>query len=153
MSEEQKRAVQLQRVYIKDMSVEAPGVPAAFLEQSQPKINVELQNGATRIEERDEFEVTVTTTVTATRDDNTVYLVEATQAGIFTVVGFEGEELDQVLGAYCPGVIFPYLRETVSGMITRLSFPPFLLQPINFDALYREAKAKREQQDAKETSH
>lgn len=145
MSEQDKRVVQLQRIYVKDISVEAPGVPAAFLDKNQPKIDVELHNGASRIEDRDEYEVSVTVTVTAKNDDQVVYLVEATQAAIFTITGFEGEDLDQILGAYCPGVVFPYLRETVSDLVTRLSFPPFLLQPINFEALYREARTRQEQ--------
>lgn len=144
MSEQDKRVVQLQRIYAKDISVEAPGVPAAFLEKNQPKVDVELQNGASRIEDRSEYEVSVTVTVTARHDDKVVYLVEASQAAIFTITGFEGEELDQILGAYCPGVVFPYLRETVSDLVTRLSFPPFLLQPINFEALYREARTRQE---------
>lgn len=155
MTEEKKRAVQLQRVYARDISVETPGAPKAFLQQEQPKIEVQLHNGATRIEDRDEFEVRITATVTGKQEDKTVYLIEVTQAGIFTVAGFEGEELDQILGAYCPGVLFPYLRESISDLTTRASFPPFLMQPINFDALYREAQARREQQGEQgdKTSH
>ena len=146
MAEEPRKTCQLQRVYAKDISFEAPGAPDAFLEEWDPKINVQLNNDARRLGEGSEFEVTVTTTVTASREDKTIYLAEVTQAGIFTIEGMEGEELDQVLGAYCPSLLFPYLRATITDLVTRGSFPQFVLQPINFDALYRDAKAQREQQ-------
>jgi preprotein translocase subunit SecB len=145
MAEENKKSMQLQRIYTKDVSLETPGVPDVFRSREQPRVDVQLSNGSNRIAETDDFEVTVTATVTARVNDSVVYLVEVAQAGIFSITGFEGDELEQVLGAYCPSIIFPYLREVISSLIDRASFPPFLLQPINFDALYREAKAKEQQ--------
>jgi preprotein translocase subunit SecB len=147
MNDETRKTCQLQRVYAKDISFEAPAAPDAFLEEWDPKINVQLNNDARRLGEGNEFEVSVTTTVTASREEKTIYLAEVTQAGIFTIEGMEGEELDQILGAYCPGLLFPYLRATITDLVTRGSFPQFVLQPINFDALYRDAKAQREQQE------
>jgi preprotein translocase subunit SecB len=152
MAEETPRTCQLQRIYTKDLSFEAPGAPDAFLEEWDPKINVQLNNGARRLGEGDEHEVTVTATVTAARNDKTIYLAEATQAGIFTIQGMEGEELDQVLGAYCPSLLFPYLRESISNMVVRGSFPQFLMQPINFDALYRDAKQQAQQEQGESGS-
>lgn len=147
MSEETPKTCQLQRIYAKDISFEAPGAPDAFLEEWDPKINVQVNNEARRLGEGNEFEVSVTTTVTASREDKTIYLAEVTQAGIFTIEGMEGDELDQILGAYCPGLVFPYLRASITDLVTRGSFPQFVLQPINFDALYRDAKAQQEQQE------
>lgn len=144
MTEEEQRAFQLQRIYVKDVSFEAPGTPRVFLDEWNPEINVQLNNEATAIAESTEYEVSITVTVTATQNDKTVYLAELCQAGVFTIQGMEGEELDQLLGAYCPSVLFPYLREALSDLIGRASFPPFLMQPINFDALYRDARNQRE---------
>lgn len=152
MSKNEEKKFQIQRVYVKDVSFEAPGTPDVFLDEWNPKINVQLNNNARRIGEGTEYEVEVNATVTATHDEKTVYLAEVRQAGIFTVEGLEGEELDHLLGAYCPGILFPYLRQTVSELITRGSFPPFLMQPINFEVLYRDARAKREQEKAESES-
>lgn len=148
MSKNEEKKFQIQRIYVKDVSFEAPGAPEVFTEEWQPKINVQLSNSARRIGEGGEFEVEVNSTITATREDKTVYLAEVRQAGIFTVEGLEGEELDHLLGSYCPGILFPYLRQTVSDLISRGSFPPFLMQPINFEVLYRDARAKRDQEKA-----
>ena len=142
---EQQQVFQLQRIYLKDASFECPGAPQVFLEEWKPKVNVQLNNGARRIGETDEFEVELTVTVTAKdeKEEKTFYLAEVKQAGIFTVKGVEGEERAQLLGAYCPNVLFPYLREVVSSTISHGSFPAFQLQPINFEGLFQQAKAKR----------
>lgn len=151
MSEEQKRAFVIQRIYMKDVSFEAPGTPAAFKEEWSPKMNVQLQNGARQIGDGPEYEVEVTVTVTATMNDKTVYLAEVKQAALFTIDGMSEEEREQLLGAYCPNIIFPYIRETVASLVQRGGFPPFNLQPLNFDALFAQAKAQRD--PAADTAH
>lgn len=145
---EPKRALQLQRIYVKDISFESPGAPEIFTQEWQPKMNVQLNNGARRLGEGNEYEVEVTVTLTAELNGKTAYLAEAKQAGIFTIIGIEGDELENVLGAYCPNMLFPYARETLSSLVVKGSFPAFPLQPINFDALFAQAKAKKEQDAA-----
>lgn len=153
---EQQQVFQLQRIYLKDASFECPGAPQVFLEEWKPKVNVQLNNGARRIGETDEFEVELTVTVTAKdeKEEKTFYLAEVKQAGIFTVKGVEGEERAQLLGAYCPNLLFPYVREVVSDLVAKGSFPQMVLQPINFDALYqqqRQQQAKAQAESAGET--
>ncbi len=147
MADEQQQVFQLQRVYLKDASFECPGAPDVFLQEWKPKVNVQINNGAHRIGESTEYEVELTVTVTAKdeKEEKTFYLAEVKQAGIFTVKGIEGEELGQLLGAYCPNLLFPYVREVVSDLVAKGSFPQMLLQPINFDALYQQ---QRQQQAA-----
>lgn len=151
MSEEQKRAFVIQRIYVKDVSFESPGTPAVFKEEWSPKMNVQLQNGARQIGEGADYEVEVTVTVTATMNDKTVYLAEVKQAALFTIDGMSDEEREQLLGAYCPNIIFPYIREAIGSLVQRGGFPPFNLQPLNFDALFAQAKAQRE--PAADTAH
>tara|TARA_Y100001937_G_C6961780_1_gene259212 strand:- start:36 stop:503 length:468 start_codon:yes stop_codon:yes gene_type:complete len=147
MAEEEKKTFQLQRVYLKDASFECPGAPDIFLQEWKPKMNVQLNNAARRIGEGNEYEVEVTVTVTAKSEDEqkTFYLAEVKQAGIFTLVGIDGEERDQLLGAYCPNVLFPYVREVVSDLVSKGSFPQMILQPLNFEGLYQQ---QRQQQQA-----
>ncbi len=153
MSEEQKRAFQVQRIYVKDISFEVPGAPEVFLETGQPKVNVQLGNQARKITDS-EFEVVVEVTVTAEVNEKTAYIAEVKQAGIFTISGAEKAELDQLLGAYCPNLLFPYVREAVASLTGKGSFPAFHLQLINFDALFQQAQAKRAEEAAKkETAH
>jgi preprotein translocase subunit SecB len=153
MSEEQQRVFQIQRIYVKDVSFEAPGAPEVFLEQGQPKVNVQLGNQARRLNESGEFEVEVTVTVTAEINEKKAYIAEVKQAGIFTIKGMDAE-IEQLLGAYCPNMLFPYIREEIASLISKGSFAPFHLQPINFDALYQQAQAKRaEEQGKQETAH
>jgi preprotein translocase subunit SecB len=146
MAEQGKRQFKLHQVYVKDLSFEAPGSPEVFREDWKPSINVQLGNKARRLGDGGEYEVEVSATITATRDEKTLYLAEAVQAGIFTVSGMGEEELDQILGAYCPSTLFPYLRELLGSLVSRGGFPQFHLQPINFDALYLEARAKKAEQ-------
>lgn len=140
-----ERSVVVQKIYLRDASVEVPKGPQIFSGEWQPSINVDLD---TRVEGVGEghHQVTITATVTATQDDATAYIVEVQQGGVFRLTGFDDEEsLGQMLGAYCPSVLFPYLREAVGDLVQRAGFPHFVLQPINFDALYqrhREAEAE-----------
>ncbi|EKF75407.1 protein-transport protein SecB [Alcanivorax hongdengensis A-11-3] len=145
MADEQQRVFQLQRIYLKDASFECPGAPDVFLQEWKPQVNVQLNNTARRLGESNEYEVEITVTVTAKdeKEEKTFYLAEVKQAGIFTVVGIEGDERDQLLGAYCPNLLFPYVREVVSDLVAKGSFPQLLLQPINFDALYQQQKQQQ----------
>ncbi|MDF1779723.1 MAG: protein-export chaperone SecB [Alcanivoracaceae bacterium] len=154
MTEEQKRVFQVQRIYVKDISFEVPGAPEVFLEQGQPKVNVQLANQARRVGEGDEYEVEVTVTVTSEVNEKSVYIAEVKQAGMFTISGASDQEKEQLLGAYCPNLLFPYIREAIASLVGKGSFTPFHLQPINFDALFQQAQAKRAEEQAKEqTAH
>lgn len=152
MAEDQARGFQLQRIYIKDVSFESPAAPDVFRSEWKPKMNVQLNNAARRIEDSDSYEVEVTVTVTAEQEGKTAYLVEVKQAGIFTIAGIGQEDLDQLLGAYCPNLLFPYAREVVSSLIMNGSFPAFHVQPINFDALFAQAQARKAEQSG-EAAH
>lgn len=149
---EAQRVFQLQRIYTKDISFEVPGAPEIFLKQFQPKIDVNLNTSVKKLEESSDYDVTLSLTVTASADDKTVYLVEIKQSGIFNIVGIEGDELDQLLHAYCPSLIFPYAREVISDLITRGTFPQLLLQPINFEAAYVEARRQAQEREQSQSS-
>lgn len=138
----QGKQVLLQKIYLRDASVEVPDGPMIFTGEWKPAMDVDLN---TRINEVGEqtHQVRVTVTVTAKLTDKTAYIVEVDQAGVFRVAGFDNDaDLQQILGAYCPAMLFPYVRETISDLIQRAGFPQFLLQPVNFDALYQQHLAK-----------
>lgn len=150
MSEQVQRVFQVQRIYVKDLSFEAPNSPEVFLNQWNPKMNLQLNNNARRLGEGSDYEVEVSVTLTAEQDGKTLYLVEVKQAGIFAISGMGDDELEHLLGAYCPNILFPYLREAVASTITHGSFPIFHLQPINFEALFQQAKAQRAEEQKKQ---
>ena len=144
MSEQQELqpTFSIEKIYVKDLSLEIPNAPQVFLERESPEIDLQLNLGAQQLEEGI-FESSITVTVTAKlADSKTMFLVEATQAGIFEIRHIPAEELDPILGAVCPNILFPYLRETVSDVVNRAGFPPVLLSPINFDALYAQRVAQ-----------
>ena len=132
----------VEKIYVKDVSFEAPNAPAVFTEQGQPQLNKNLNQKDARLE-GDLFEVVLGVTLTCTLGDKTVYLAEVEQAGIFGLTGFDDRNLDMMLGTYCPNVLFPYVRQSVSDLITNGGFPPFYMQPINFEALYAEGLRRR----------
>ncbi len=132
----------LQKVYIKDASFEVPNAPQVYQEQGQPQVQLNLGQKHTKLSE-DVHEVVLTLTITCTMNDSTAYLAEVHQAGIFGVTGFDDAGLDAVLGSYCPNVLFPYARQILSDLVQNGGFPPFLLQPINFDALYAEQQRRQ----------
>jgi len=132
---------QIEKIYVKDLSLEIPGGPQTFMQAEQPRLEVQIANEAAQFAEG-YYEVTVTVTVTARVADKTVFLAEAVQAGIFSIRGVPQDDLPGLLNVACPTIIYPYLRETVSDMITRGGFPPVLLAPVSFEALY----AQRQQQ-------
>jgi len=135
----------LQRIYVKDVSFETPQGHEMFRQQWKPRINLEINTKQNKIDDNN-FEVVLTLSVTATQDEKTAFLCEVQQAGIFAITGIEGDQLRQVLGTVCPNILFPYAREAVDSMVTRGSFPPLMLAPVNFDALYQQAMQQAQQQ-------
>ncbi len=145
MTEQQaaQRQFLVQRIYTKDISFESPNSPTIFQENWSPEINVGLGHEVKDLGNGN-VEVVLRVNVEAKHNDNTVFLVEVQQGGLFMVQGFSDEEKDALFGIAAPNVLFPYARETVSDLVTRGSFPQFLLQPVNFEAIYaqqRQAKA------------
>lgn len=132
----------IEKLYLKDVSFEAPNAPQVFNEQGQPQLNMNLNQKVGRLGDGT-FEVVLGVTLTCTMNEKTVYLAEVAQAGIFSFAGFDDRTLDMMLGTYCPNVLFPYVREAVSDLINKGGFPPFYLQPINFEALYAEGLRRR----------
>lgn len=130
------RAFAIRRIYTKDVSFESPNSPQIFSEEKwTPEVNINLTNHVLNVGDN-LHEVALGVTVTAKIGDKTAYLVEVKQAGEFQTTGFEGRELHELLGIYCPNLLFPYLRETVSVLVSKGGFPPMLLTPVNFEALY-----------------
>ncbi len=134
-NEQQAPVFSIEKVYAKDISLEIPNAPQVFLERENPSIEMQLHTEAANMEEG-LYEVVVTVTVTAKLAEKTVFLVEAAQAGIFQLRNLPVENLDPILGVACPNILFPYVRETISDLVTRAGFPPVLLAPVNFEAMY-----------------
>ncbi len=140
MSTEETPVFQIQRVYLKDLSLEQPNSPAILLEQAQPSVDIQLGVQATPVAEGI-FEVAVTATVQTKIEDKTVFLVEAKQAGIFEIRNVPEEQMGAIVGIACPQIIYPYLRGNVADTITRAGFPPVHLAEINFQAMYEQQQA------------
>jgi preprotein translocase subunit SecB len=133
----------IEKLYVKDASIEVPNAPQIFTERTPPQVNVELGNSAQKLDEG-VYEVAIKVTVTAKIGDKTAFLVEATQAGIFAIRNVPAENLEPILAVTCPNILFPYAREAISDMVTRAGFAPVLLNPINFEALYIQQKQQAE---------
>lgn len=133
------------KLYLKNVSYESPGVPAAFQEQAMPQLQLNLNQKVGRFEP-DMYEVSLSVTLTCTINDKTAYLAEVEQAGIFGLTGFDDAGLDMMLGSHCPNVLFPYARQALGDLVAHGGFPPFLLQPINFEAVYAEQVRRRMEQ-------
>ena len=133
----------IEKLYVKDLSLEIPNAPQVFLEAESPQLDVQVRNDATRFGEG-LYEVVVTVTVTARAGDKTLFLAEAAQAGIFAIRGVPEGDMDPLLGIVCPTVVYPYVRETISYLVIRGGFPPVVLAPMSFEALY----AQRAEQSA-----
>jgi preprotein translocase subunit SecB len=133
----------VQKIYLKDVSFEAPTAPAIFQEQVQPRIDMNLTQKVSNVGEN-LFEVVLAVTVTCKAGDKTAYLCEVQQAGVFGCAGFDPAQLDAVLGTYCPHVLFPYVRQVISDLIQSGGFPPLFLQPINFEQVYAESQKRRQ---------
>jgi len=134
----------LQKIYIKDLSFESPRAPEIFSSNVSPQTRLNIKSSAKEIA-ADTQEVVLTLTVEAIDEDKTLFMVEIEQAGLFRMQGYSNEELQMLIGSYCPGTLYPFAREAISDVITRGGFPQLLLQPINFDALY--AQAIKDQSD------
>jgi preprotein translocase subunit SecB len=137
----------IQKIYVKDLSLENPGAPQSFLTQEAPQIEVGLRTRGERID-ADVYECVLTVTVTAKSSDKTLFLIEASQAGVFEIRGVPAADIQPIMGIHCPNVLFPYVRETVADAITRAGFPPVHLDPINFELLYQQQLANLQQQPA-----
>ena len=131
---------QIQRVYLKDMSLEQPNSPEILLNQAQPSVEIQLGVDAKPVAEG-LFEITVTATVHTKIEDKTVFLVEAKQAGIFEIRNIQDEQMSSLLGIACPQIIYPYLRSNVADIVQRAGFPPVHLAEINFQAMYEQQQA------------
>ena len=132
----------LQRIYVKDLSFEAPAGAAAFKKQWNPKVHLDLNTATNKLDD-DNYEVVLTLTVTARQEEATAFLVEVQQAGIFACKGFETQQLQQLQNIMCPNILFPYAREAVDSLVTRGSFPALMIAPVNFEALYKQNLARQ----------
>jgi len=141
LAEEQQPSFQIEKIYVKDVSLEIPHAPQVFLEAQGPQLEIKVRNQAQQFAEG-LYEVTVTVTVTAKAGEKTLFLAEAAQAGIFALRGVPQAEIEPVLAIACPTILCPYARETISDLVTRGGFPPVLLAPVSFEAIY----AQRAQQ-------
>ena len=144
-------AFSVEKIYVKDVSFEAPGAPAIFSEQGQPDLQLNLNQRVQRLNDA-LYEVVLGVTLTCKVGDKTAYVAEVAQAGVFGLVGLPPQGVDVLLGTQCPNILFPYVRQTVGDLIQAGGFPPFLLQPINFDALYAETLRQRQQQAGSEAA-
>lgn len=140
----QNPVFQIQRMYLKDLSLEQPNSPQILLEQAQPQVDIQLGLGAEPIADG-VYEVAVTATVTTKVGDKTLFLVEAKQAGIFEIRNIPEEQLQPIIGIACPGMVYPYLRAIVSDICTRAGFPPVMLAEVNFQAMYEAQQAQMAQ--------
>ncbi len=139
---------EINRIYVKDVSVETPHVPEIFKKPWEPEISLNLANEVTQLEEEELIEASLTLTVTATLGDETAYVIEVEQAGIFTLVGFDEEQRGYVIGAMIPNILFPYARETISGLSQKAGFPPMVLNPIDFNGVYQQHLQQEQEGDA-----
>lgn len=138
-SQQQQPTFVIEKLYVKDLSLEIPNAPKVFLEREVPEINMQL-GGKNQNLGDGLYEVLLTVTVTAKIKDKVLFLVEAQQAGVFRIDNISEDEIGPVLGIGCPNIIFPYLREVVSDIVIRAGFPPVILNPVNFEAIYHQKK-------------
>ncbi len=145
MTDEKKPENQfsIQKIYIKDVSFESPSTPAVFTEKWSPEIELNLNNASKKVSEG-QYEVVLSVTATVKNEAKTAFLVEVHQAGIFQIEGFNEQDLKYILGSQCMNILFPFAREAVSDLSNRGGFPPLLLNPVNFDALYAQAMQQKD---------
>lgn len=140
MSDAQNQPIfSIEKVFVKDISLEIPNAPQVFLEREAPAVDIQLHHNSTQVDEG-VYQTVLTVTVTAKAKDKTLFLVEVGQAGVFVIRNIAAAELDAVLGIACPNILFPYAREAVSDLTTRAGFPPVVLNPVNFEAIYQQAQ-------------
>jgi preprotein translocase subunit SecB len=144
--EQAQASFQVEKLYVKDLSLEVPGAPQVFMQPGQPELEIQVRNEGAQFADG-LYEVIVTVTVTARTGDKTLFLAEVAQAGIFAVRGVPAEDLDPLLGIGCPTILYPYVREAISDLVTRAGFPPVVLAPVSFEQIY----LQRRQQGAAES--
>lgn len=132
---EPQASFNIEKLYVKDLSLELPNAPQVFMQAESPQLDVQIHNESQHVSDA-LYEVVVTVTVTAKAGEKTLFLAEVAQAGLFSIVNVPAEELDPLLGIGCPTILYPYVREAVSDLVTRGGFPPVLLAPVSFEALY-----------------
>jgi len=139
-TDDQAKRISINKVYLKDLSFESPQAPSVFAAAEwKPKTNLNLSSSHTQLDNNIQ-EVVLTITIEAKDGDTTFFLVEIQQAGLFEVAGYDVEEFNTIVGSFCPSILYPYAREAVAGVIQKGGFPEFVLQPINFDALYVQSR-------------
>jgi len=146
------KAFEIQRIYLQDVSFESPQAPVIFTKEIKPSHNVEINANNKKIADN-VYEVIVIITLTVKAEDEVAYLIEIKHGGIFTIVGYEDQEVAQILGSQCPGIIYPFAREAICDLAVKGGFPQIHLAPINFDSLYahhvrEQAQANIEKDDA-----
>ncbi|MSQ60394.1 MAG: protein-export chaperone SecB [Betaproteobacteria bacterium] len=160
MAEEQAPVFNIEKIYVRDLSIEVPNAPQVFLERESPKIDIQLSTKANPINDA-HYEVVLSVTATATfppklpdgkTEAKSVFLVEAHQAGVFQIRNIPKENIEQVLAIHCPNILFPYVRETISDAVSRAGFPSFFLAPVNFEAIHQ-ARLQAQAQQASPTQH
>ena len=135
----------IEKIYVKDLSLEVPNAPEIFLTRENPTVQIQLQTEGKAVQEG-VFNVTLTVTVTAKLEEKTMFLVEVRQAGIFQIRNVAQQDMEPILSIACPNILFPYARETISDSVARAGFPPVLLAPVNFEAIYQQRLIERQQQ-------
>jgi preprotein translocase subunit SecB len=128
----------IEKVFVKDISLEIPNSPQVFLEREAPTVDIQLHHNSSQVDEG-VYQTILTVTVTAKVKDKTMFLVEVGQAGVFVIRNIPAQELDAILGIACPNILFPYAREAVSDITVRAGFPPVVLNPVNFESIYQQA--------------
>ena len=141
----------VEKLFVKDLSIEVPNAPKIYLEREAPQVEIQMNNVANPVDEGF-YEVLLTVTVTAKIGEKSVFLVEVTQGGVFQIRGVPQQEMDVVLGVTCTNILYPYAREVVSDAVVRAGFPPVVLAPVNFDAIYQ-ARQQAQAQPAAASTH
>jgi preprotein translocase subunit SecB len=147
MSDEQP-VFSIEKIYVKDLSIEVPNAPQIFLVRETPGIEVQIQSGATTIGDG-MYEVALTVTVNAKEGEKVFFLVEVVKAGIFQIRHVPEQDMEPILAVACPNILFPYARETISDAINRAGFPPVILAPVNFESLYQQRLMEQQQNESK----
>lgn len=147
MSDEQP-VFSIEKIYVKDLSIEVPNAPQIFLERETPGIEVQIQSAAKAIGEG-MFEVVLTVTVNARQEEKVFFLVEVVKAGIFQIRNVPEQDMEPILAVACPNILFPYARETISDAVNRAGFPPVILAPVNFESLYQQRLMEQQQAESK----
>ena len=148
MSDDQQPVFSIEKIYVKDLSIEVPNAPQIFLERESQSIEVQIQSGAQGVGEG-LFEVTLNLTVNAKQGEKVFFLVEVAKAGIFQLRNIPEQELDPIMAVACPNILFPYARETISDAVNRAGFPPVILAPVNFESLYQQRLMEQQKNESR----